>query len=274
MQRLTAILVLVMLLALVVGGGGCARRAKIDVPVTGLALQPEYPTLVEVDNFKGSVRVIVDPSKPPAVWADIRASGKDAPRRKGEIARLATVKAVSSIEDGQRMLSVVSAREPGDVNVAVDVTVRIARSAGTSVRNSGGVVELTRVAGPVHVENGIGGQAGGDIRVWTGAAMTHPAHLRTTRGSVLYQIGPGSAGIFDLRSEKAQADFMARVGRVDRVTASRDRWQGVLNDGRNAVVLHGPGMVRVSVIVNAGTYAPARLDGYLPATWMARLRGE
>jgi hypothetical protein len=268
MLMLTAIL-----MTLLVGGCGRASR-NMAVPVVGLPAQPEYATLVEVDNFRGNVRVIVDPSKPPAVWAKPRRVGPNAPRRAAELAELVQVDAVSSIEEGQRMLKVVTAPTSDPRDVAVDLTVRIARSAGTAVRNSGGRVDLVHISGPVHVENGIAGQDGGDVQIRTGSAMVAPAYVRTTTGSVLYQVGEGSTGDFDLKSEEGRAVFSSRLGRVSQVSSGRDWWRGVLDGGPNEVVLRGEKLVRAAVMRNAGTYGPEIWDGYPSERFMARLRGE
>jgi uncharacterized protein YceK len=272
MSRLPLVLMLLTAMA-VVTLSGCGRAMRNAIPVTGLPQQPEYATLVEVDNFRGSVRVVVDPSKPPAVWAQPRRVGPNAPRRANELAELVHVDVVSSIEEGQRMLKVVTA-PTGDADVAVDVTVRISRSVGTAVRNSGGRVELVRVSGPVHVENGIAGQAGGDVQVRTGSAMTSPAHIRTTTGSVLYQVGPGSTGQFDIKSETSRAEFASRLGSLRNVSSGQDWWRGVLDNGNNEVVLRGEKLVRATVMRNAGSYGPEIWDGYPSERFMARLRGQ
>jgi hypothetical protein len=275
MSRLLPMLTMIAVVAALLFTGGCGRAARnTAVPVVGLPPQPEYATLVEVDNFRGNVRVVVDPSRPPAVWAKPRRVGPNAPRRAGELAELVHVEAISSIEDGQRMLKVVTAPTTDPRDVAVDVTVRIARSAGTAVRNSGGKVELVRVSGPVHVENGIAGQVGGDVQIRTGAAMTGPVHVRTTTGSVLYQVGEGSSGAFDLRSEEGRAEFSSRLGRLTQVSSGQNWWRGVLDGGQNEIVLRGEKLVRATVMRNAGTYGPEIWDGYPSDRFMARLRGE
>lgn len=259
MQRVILLLVVAAVGAMVLGG--CGRHARSEVPISGVPLQAEYPTLVEVDNFNGSVRIVVDEAREPAVWARVRREGPEAPRRRAELQELVDVEAVSEMRDGARLLRVVTRPVPEAEDIFVDVTVRIARSAGTAVRNSGGRVELVNVGGSVHVENGIGGAPGGDVIVRTGRAMTAPVYLESTNGSVLYQVGPGSRGLFDLRSERGKAEFSSRVGRVDQVRFERDRWRGVFNGGTNEIVLRGEGTVRVSVIENAGSYVPARLAG-------------
>lgn len=274
MQRLMILVVLVGVGAASLTAGGCARRARIDVPIAGLPPQPEYATLLDVENFKGSVRVIVDATREPGVWARVLREGREAPRRRSELRKLVDVEATSSLEDGARLLRVVTSPEPEAKDVAVELTVRIARSAGTAVRNSGGIVELIGVSGPVHVENGIGGARGGDIYVRTAQAMTAPAFVHSTTGSVVYQVGPGSRGQFDLRSEGGYAEFTSRVGRVDNVRSTHNRWTGTLNNGTNEVVLRGEGTVRAAVMENAESYMPYVRNGYAPERWMARLRGE
>jgi hypothetical protein len=268
------LMILFLALGIAVLACGCTRPARLAVPIAGMPVQPEYATLVEVDNFYGSVRVIADPSREPAVWATVRREGPEAPRKRGELAELVHVEANTTIEEGQRMLRVVT-MPVGDVrDVAVDVTVRIARSAGTAVRNSGGRVDLIRVAGPVHVENGIAGQEGGDVQIRTGAPMVGPTFVRTSEGTILYQVGPGSAGRFDLRSEHSRAEFASRLGRVENVTFARNSWRGILNRGENEIMLEAPGLVRAAVMEDSESYTTFMFDGYPPRRYRVQTRGE
>jgi hypothetical protein len=147
--------------------------------------------------------------------------------------------------------------------VSVDLTIRVAKADGIVVHNAGGPVELVRVGGAIHVENGSGGRPGGDVQVRTGDAMTKPSTLTTTSGTVLYQVGPGSTGTFNLMTDKGDVQFSSRLGEVSGVIPEPTRWRGVLNDGTNPVVLHsGDGLVRVHVIENAATYGPELWDGW------------
>jgi hypothetical protein len=133
---------------------------------------------------------------------------------------------------------------------------------GATIRNTGGSVELVNLSGPVAVENGVAGSDGGDVSVCTGAPMTERVALQTTKGSVLYQVGPGSTGRFDLSSDKGEAEFSSTMGSVSGVKPEEGHYRGVLDGGQNPITLHsGKGTVRVQVMPNAGTYGPTYWNG-------------
>jgi len=245
--------------------GGCARRGvRVDVPVQGVRLPSEYGTAIDVSNWRGSVYVVADPRvKEPVVRALVRPVGKGAPKR-SMLSDAVKVTANSSINGAERLLKVrsVAATEPA-APVQVELYIRVAKADGLTIRNAGGPVELVRVGGAIDVENGFGGQAGGDVQVRTGDAMTKSSTLVTSSGKVLYQVGPGSTGAFNLMADKGEVQFNSRLGEVTGVVPEETRWRGVLNGGQNQITLHsGDGLVRVHVIENAGTYGPETWDGY------------
>jgi hypothetical protein len=96
------------------------------------------------------------------------------------------------------------------------------------------------------------------IVVRTGQTMTEPVTLTTTKGDIYYQIPPPSTGVLDLLTLDGPAELRAEGGRLTDVRPTYSWWQGVLNGGTNPVVLRsGNGMVRVTVLDNAGTHVPA-----------------
>lgn len=260
--------------------GGCAGRgSRVDVPVQGVRLPAEYGTKVHVTNWNGSVYVVADPrATEPRVTARVRPAGRGAPKS-GQLPGTVSIAAHASIEGAERLLTVTSvpANEP-PAPVAVDLYVRVPKSNGVQVKNSGGPVELVRVGGAIEVENGSPGRPGGDVQVRTGDAMTEPSTLITSTGKVLYQVGPGSTGRFNLMTDEGEVQFSSRLGEVREVRPEPTRWRGVLNDGANQVVLHsGKGLVRVHVIENAGEYGPELWDGWpvwpSEPKWLGRLGG-
>lgn len=265
--RLSGVGILMVMGGAALGLGGCAGRGvTMNVPIQGPALPADYPTTVDVTNWNGSVYVVADPgAKAPEVAAKVRrTSGGMKPK---ELPGTVTVTAQSSISATERLLKVNSAPAGGSAApVAVDLYVRVPKSDGVQVRNSGGPVELVRVGGAVQVENGAGGRPGGDVQIRTGDAMTKPASLMTSQGKVLYQVGPGSSGNFTLMTDKGDVQFASHLGDVKEVVPEPTRWRGILNNGSNPVVLHsGEGQVRVLVIENAATYGPELWDGW--PTW-------
>jgi hypothetical protein len=243
---------------------GCNRGARVDAPIRGLEVAPDFGPTLDITNFRGSVRVEVDPRiKTPTVTARVRPDVRSFRTKKAELAAKVQVQADSAIENGRRVLRVTSAPTGEADDVSVDLVVRVAASEGAHVRNTGGPVNLVRISGPISVINGLGGGDGGDVTVRTGSAMTAPVTLTTSQGNVLYQIGPGSSGDFDLQTDAGAAEFYAKIGRVAEARPEPTRYRGLLNDGNNPVSLRsGQGNVRVVVIQNADSYGPDLWDGY------------
>src|SRR5216684_747768 len=179
---------------------GCMRstRARV-VAIECITPPPKYAAAVEVDNFNGSVHIYADPSvKGAQVRAAVRPTSRNAPSA-GHLEEAVVVRATASIEGPERLLRVSgkAADQPAK-DVALDLYIRVPKVTATRVRNAGGPVELVRVGGMVAVENGVGGRPGGDVQLRTGEAMTETSTMSTTSGKVLWQVGPGSAGKFDL----------------------------------------------------------------------------
>lgn len=246
--------------------GGCGRATKTAVPIEGVPVASDYGTNVDVTNWNGSVYIVADPRfKDAKVSAKVRSLSRNLWQREGDLVAGADVKAVSTVGTDGRILRVIS--QPADDPprpIAVDLYIRVPKVSGTRVRNSGGPVEVVRVEGPIDIENGVGGGPGGDIQVRTGAAMTGPATLVTTSGSVLYQVGPGSTGRFDLMTDEGPApQFSSRLGETSDVRPEFNRYSCVFNNGGNPVVLRsGNGLVRATVMEDAAEYGPEIWDGW------------
>jgi hypothetical protein len=186
------------------------------------------------------------------------------------------------MDDNRRLLKITGRPnfEAGSpVPVAIDLQVRLPRAWGIHVVNSGGEVELIGVGGPITIENGAPGQEGGDIQVRTGVPIKDAVNVRTTSGRVVYQVGPGSTGNFDLQTPSGTPEVTAEVGTLDKVSMQPDRWRGTLDQGTNPIqIASGKGDVRVLVIQNAGTYGRQYWDGWpewpTSPRWIAKLGGE
>ncbi|MEX2218394.1 MAG: hypothetical protein WD749_06495 [Phycisphaerales bacterium] len=271
------VLALACLMLLGGGVGGCGLR-RTTVEVDGPALGPEYATQVNVDNWRGSVHVVADPraSAPEVRYRNVKA-GKMAPRAR-DLPGMTTAFATTSFEGGHPVLRVVSrpAATGEAPDVATQLEVVVPRIHGVSIRNRGGPVEVQGFEGPVSIENGTTPTDGGDVAAWTGAAISDPVNITTTRGRVVYQVGPGSTGRFDLSTDKGNAEFVSLLGQIDQVLPEEGRYRGVLNKGSNPIMLHsGLGHVVARVMENAATYGPELWAGelYWPAYpgWLAKM---
>jgi hypothetical protein len=243
--------------------GGCSRSVGVHVPVSGVELPADRGTTVDVTNFNGSVQVIADPNvKAPYVTARVR-SLKRVDWHEGDLANSVQVKAVASVSAAGRVLKVdcAPANDPPR-DVAVELTIKAPIVSSTTVHNAGGSVDVVRVSGPVYVDNS---GAGGDIQLRTGAAMIDSATLTTTNGKVIYQVGPGSSGRFDLSCDNGPSpEFAAKLGEVANVRPEWHSYRCTLNSGTNPVILRsGAGRVHAAVMADAGEYGPELWDGEL-----------
>lgn len=274
MGRMTLSVLGAALVGLALSAGGCGRATRVDVPIAGAKLPPEHGAIVDVTNWNGSVYLVADPhAKAPTVSAKVRTTHRGVWKHEGDLVATADIKATASLGDFGRTLVVVSqpATDPAKP-VAVDLYIRVPRVSETHIRNAGGPVQVVRTDGPVDIENGIGGGAGGDVQVRTGSAMTAPSSLSTTSGKVLYQVGPGSTGDFLLMADKGPPpQFSSRLGEASEVRPEEQRYRCVFNGGKNQIMLHsGDGLVRATVMEDAADYGPELWDGW--ATWPKKPR--
>lgn len=241
---------------------GCSgtpdQRRVLLQDSTGAVLMAA-PTL-EIDNHSGTVTVIVDPrERQPSVTADIYPdAGLTKSLREDAAARSSFSAEVVQGEQGPVVRVRGGPPEGLQGRAELDLTVRLASCRGVTVHNSGGAVRLSNIAGPVLVENGIGGRSGGLIIVRTGEPVTDPVTLTTTEGDVYLQIPPSSTGRVDLLTLDGRAVFRAQGGRLSEVSPTATTYRAVLNRGENPLVLRsGRGMVRVTVLDAAGSHIPA-----------------
>lgn len=255
---------------------GCGGTTRMSVPISGPRLGKAYATAVTVENWKGSVRVVADPqASEPTVSAKVARTNKQGPKGK-ELQQSVSISAATAFEEGKPTLRVVSRPALGDPPVTAELTITVPRVQGTTVRNSGGGVELVGVTGAVSIENGTSVENGGMVVVRTGAAMTEPVMVNTTAGRVIYQVGPGSRGRFDVTTDRGRAEFTSTVGSVSQLRPESTRCRAVLNDGVNLVSLHsGAGNVSARVLENAATYGPEVWDGEIDwPEWLREQNGR
>lgn len=242
--------------------GGCNRPVRESVQIGGASLSAGSAPAVEVVNPNGSVRVEVDGRlAEPMVFARIR----PAPGSQLDPELAATFVSVSAeaADEGGREVLRVRAEDAPDApeSPRVQLVVRLPDTSGVTVRNARGPVELIGVSGPLDVESGYKGQAGGRVEVRAGEPMRVPVRLVTSDGPIFYQVPFGSTGVFDIRSEEGPARFLAHSGTVENVRIEGSRWTGVLNRGENPVELRsGRGLVRAHVIADPVSYVPNRFE--------------
>jgi hypothetical protein len=238
---------------------GCSGASRFDVGIKGPVLGADSRPAVDVHNWNGSVRVIVEPGRKQAsVWAKVRPVGKDSPTG-SDLADACLIAAESVQQEGHMILRVVSESKLADPDQsAADLVIRLPSCGGVYLRNAGGPVVLRGVGGAVSVENGTGNRPGGRIELRTNVAITDPVTLMTTDGNVHFQAPPNSTGRFDLTTDNGRAALFAHAGVIKTETVTPSRFVGTLNGGGNLIQLRsGRGRVEAYILDDAGFYRPA-----------------
>lgn len=221
---------------------GCQNLGGLhrNVPIAGLvsAVDPASPLAVDVQNRKGTVRVLAEPRlRQPQVRA-IRIAPADERTRRDKRAAPApgpvdTVAAAQLITvDGRAVLRVL-ADQPFEnyADWATQIEIRVPRCNGVRVRNTDGPVELVNVEGAIDVDNGAGNGSGGHITLRTDRPLSDPVLLATPRGDIRAVFGHGSALAVDAQTQYGSVNVDARRQTVDGALARRLRWQGTVNQG-------------------------------------------
>jgi len=262
---------------------GCQRSAGFAVRVEGLKIPREYAASIDITNWRGGVQVYAsDRYAAPEVRGRVRALNDSAPGSLEGLRDTVQVRAISTEEGGRRVLRVTGQQKAGrDEPVALDLQVLIPRAWGVRIQTSGGEVEVVGISGPISIVNGGPGLEGGKVEVRTGMPITDPVTVTTTEGPILYQIGRGSKGQFDLRAGGVDSmpEVDAKIGTLDNISYTSERWRGTLDGGENLVRLEsGKGNVRILLIENAGDYGKQYWDGWpqwpSSPSWIAKLAGE
>lgn len=239
---------------------GCRGIVKTGVPITGAEMAPDSRPAIDVSNYNGSVRVVVDDDiQKASVRARVRRLTKKVPKGEG-LAAQTFLAAETVVQDGRTILRVVSeTRLANPDDSRADLTIRLPSCGGVLVRNSGGPVELRGVGGAITVENGIGNRSGGWVIVRTQQVLTDPIHLSTTNGKVHLQGPPGSTGSVDIHTDDGAAVMYAMGGVLAVEKAETGHFVGTLNSGENPVTIRtGKGRAEIYIIDSAGSYRPTR----------------
>lgn len=221
---------------------GCQNLGGLhrNVPIAGMVStpDPDAPLGVDVQNRKGTVRVVVDPRvRQPHVRA-IRVAPADERTRRGKRAApspgpVDTVAAAQLLTvDGRAVLRVLADQPFEDyADWATQIEIRLPRCQGVRVRNTDGPVELVNVEGAIDVDNGAGNGPGGHITLRTDRPISDPVLLATPRGDIRAVFGHGSALAIDAQTQYGSVNVDARRQAIDHALAQRLRWQGQVNQG-------------------------------------------
>ncbi|HBS28587.1 MAG TPA: hypothetical protein DEB06_03850 [Phycisphaerales bacterium] len=212
------------------GLGGCAARHEqfvLDVAPTTGAIG------VDIENFRGSVEVRVDPKQPTIlVESTVRSDegfDEDAAARHHDAV---SVTADMDEAGARGVLRVRTATAlPEDEDHSVDLFITMPRVDGVRVVNKGGEVVIVDGAGAVQITN-----TGGAVEYRTRQPIVDPVTITTADGNIYYQVPPESSGLFDLETLKGRVSYKDNDGQTDEASATARRLTARLNAGANPVL--------------------------------------
>jgi hypothetical protein len=236
---------------------GCGTVSKVDADDQQIRIDPLTPVALDIENFSGNVRVVVDPtltSVKPVIKKRV-SWGVDQFIREDAQAAI-HVRSRTVEQDGRSVITIkTSTKWIEPKKTWVNLTLYVPRCDGVRVWNRGGKVTLEGVSGAIQVENaGLDGEEA-PIEVRTDKAIVDPVMLVTDSGTVAYQVGPGSAGQFTLDSADDAEEFDCKVLSPDLIHSDGKVTTASLNAGDNQVLLKsGKGSVIVLVMTDPMSY--------------------
>lgn len=222
-RRLLGTLVVALIPLAVSGLQGCSAMKNAGiVPVNPAENPAQGPLAVDVDNYRGTVTVEVNPKlKEPIVLAVPRG---------GDRSHQWTA-ATMAVDAGHPVLRVLSTEPSAGAGPAIDITIRVPQCAGVRVRNEGGQVTLRDVEGAIDAQTSVAERGNGAILVETVAPLTEPVLLRTQRGRIELRMPVRSAGAIRAEAPSGHISVDATRGRLKNVRFENHVWTGGLNDG-------------------------------------------
>lgn len=211
---------------------------------------------VDVDSFRGDVKVISDPQAPEIeIKAKLRAGFEwyrlNLNRRQYRLTQtLDNVNVMAELirdESGRGVLQVTTMTEYHYPEIqSVDLIITMPDVRGVRVKTRDGAVDLVNIRGAVEVIN-----ESGDVMVRTLRPMREPVRITTTNGDIGYRIRAESTGLFDLDAPGGRVEFKALRGDVIMRQTGAEHATAELGEATNPVVLRAmDGEVRVTVKSN------------------------
>ena len=223
---------------------GCASRTPTGhVVVSGSEAVITGAPAIDVENHNGSVTIIVDPTQPrPEVIAIPRGDSRSDPSH---------WTAASMVDDaGHQVLRVLSSDQSEGANARpIDMVIRLPSCGGVRVRNQGGIVVLTNVAGAIDVDNTL---TRGDVRsiyLVTNQPLNSPVILRTNRGDVEARVPVGSSGRIEASAPRGRVAVRGIEAPIHDVRLTHEFWTGILNNASNDIrITSDAGNVSLSIM--------------------------
>jgi hypothetical protein len=235
----------------------CGTVDRVDATDQQIRVDTSTPVGIDIENFHGNVRVVVDPTltavkpviKKRVSWLVDQFIREDAQAA-------ISVRSRTVEQDGRSVVTIRTSTKWVEADRTwVDVTLFVPRCDGVRIWNRGGKVTLEGVAGAIQVENVsiAGGEA--PIEVRTDRSIVDPVMLVTDAGTVAYQVGPGSAGQFTLDSADGSEELDCSILRPDQIYSDGKVTTASINAGDNQVLLRtGKGSVIALVMRDPMSY--------------------
>lgn len=234
--------------------GGCGSRAKRWLvfdkgPMT-------EPVAVDVDSFRGPVRIVADPDIPNVVirarlraFNDVRDDRGNVVYPYGDEQTLDLIDVVAEVDsqDGRHVLRVnTSTRFAYPDDQWVGLWINVPRVDGVRVRTRDGNVDLVNIRGAVTVV-----ADNGDVIVRTEKPIVQPVDISAVNGSIEYRVREDSAGVIDVEAVNGGADFRGYKGRANIRQRGPSQYVATLGEGDNPVSLRASnGNIRVVITDN------------------------
>lgn len=236
---------------------GCNTVRKPAVALASPADGWNAPSAIDIENFHGSVTIIVDPTVDQVVPVfKTRASiwVQDAIRK--QAVESIKIRTSTLDQEGRAVFSIrTSTKWIDPTQVWVDITLRMPRCDGVRIYNRGGDVRLSGVGGAIQVDNGEFAGTSGGIEVRTDQDITDPVALLTASGNVVYQVGPGSTGEYTLDSKDGQESFDSTILRAGMVHTNGTVTTASVGEDASTVLLRtGKGDVTVIYMADPMKY--------------------
>ena len=235
--------------------GGCGSRAKRWLvfdkgPMT-------EPVAVDVDSFRGPVRIVADPTIPNVVirarlraFNDVRDDRGNVVYPYGDQQTLDLIDVVAEMdadEGGRKVLRVAtSTRFPYPDDQWVGLWINVPRVDGVRVRTRDGNVDLVNIRGAVTVV-----ADHGDVIVRSEKPVVQPVDINAVNGSIEYRVREDSSGVIDVEAVNGRADFRGYKGLSSIRQRGPSQYVATLGEGGNPVSLRATnGNIRVVVTDN------------------------
>ena len=217
---------------------------------------------IMIESFSGNVRILEVPGMEGATVEPVRRAYLGHLRRDEGEAALEAIDYHIELRKGEldreTLYITTSTTHPEDHLQGVDFYIRTGKLGAVDVSTTRGRVWVKDNSGPVDIQTTYG-----DIRVLTNHRMNGPVILVTKDASIDYRTGPGSTGLYDLRSVGGRVYQRFTEARITATSEENGPavFVGQVGDRENPVVLRTTyGDIRVAVVQDPTEVGPVIVE--------------